>query len=223
VIEQLLPPPIAAIDRFDDPPDASLFDEEEAVLGRSVDKRRREFTTARYCARAALATLGIGAVPILPGPKREPLWPADVVGSITHCAGYRAAAVARASDFATIGLDAEPNAPTPKGVLEVVALAEELDRMPALAKADDQVCWDRLLFSAKESVYKAWYPLAKRWLGFEDAAITIDPDDGTFAARILVEPPLLHGRPLTALDGRWLVRDGLLVTAIAVPTGGAVW
>ncbi len=39
--------------------------------------------------------------------------------------------------------------------------------------------WDRLLFSAKESVYKAWFPLTGRWLGFEEAAITINPADGT--------------------------------------------
>ena len=43
-----------------------------------------------------------------------------------------------------------------------------------LAHEDSTVAWDRLLFSAKEAVYKAWYPLAERWLGFEDALIAID-------------------------------------------------
>jgi 4'-phosphopantetheinyl transferase EntD len=79
------------------------------------------------------------------------------------------------------------------------------------------VHWDRLLFSAKESVYKAWFPLAKRWLGFEDAVVTLDPSAETFAARLLVSGPLLGGRRLTGFSGRWLIRDGLVLTAIALP------
>jgi 4'-phosphopantetheinyl transferase EntD len=211
MIVDLLPSPIAAVDRFDDPPEAELFPEEEELIARSVDKRRREFTTGRFCARAALAQLGFPPVAVLPGPKREPLWPAGVVGSITHCAGYRAAAVARATDFRSIGIDAEPNSPTPDGVLGAIALPSEIARMDDLRAASDKVSWDRLLFSAKESVYKAWFPLTNRWLGFEDADITIDPDAGAFSARILIESPII------GFSGRWLARDGFVITAIAVP------
>jgi 4'-phosphopantetheinyl transferase EntD len=74
-----------------------------------------------------------------------------------------------------------------------------------------------MLFSAKESVYKAWFPLTQRWLGFEDASITIDPAEGTFTARLLVAGPVLGDGPLTGFTGRWLVGDGLIITAIAVP------
>ena len=63
-----------------------------------------------------------------PGAKREPLWPAGVVGSITHCDGYRAAAVARATDLATVGIDAEPHEPLPDGVLAAIALPAEPPR-----------------------------------------------------------------------------------------------
>lgn len=76
-----------------------------------------------------------------------------------------------------------------------------------------------MLFSAKESVYKAWYPLTGRWLDFTDAALAFDPVSGTFTARLLVPPPVLEGHgPLTEFHGRWAARDGLVVTAIAVPT-----
>ncbi|PRY34594.1 4'-phosphopantetheinyl transferase family protein [Umezawaea tangerina] len=217
MIADLLPSPVAAVDRFDDPEGVELFPEELALLEKSVEKRRKEFTTGRFCARTALGQLGFPPVPVLPGPKREPVWPDGVVGSITHCTGYRAAAVARTSDFRSIGIDAEPNAPTPKGVLEAIAVPTELARMDGLRAAGDKVSWDRLLFSAKESVYKAWFPLTRLWLGFEDADVTIDPDAGTFTARILVEAPIVDGEPLTGFTGRWLARDGFVITSIAVP------
>ncbi len=217
MITDLLPSPIAAVNRFDDPEGVELFPEELALLEKSVEKRRKEFTTGRFCARTALGQLGFPPVPVLPGPKREPVWPDGVVGSITHCTGYRAAAVARTSDFRSIGIDAEPNAPTPKGVLEAIAVPAELARMDGLRATSDKVSWDRLLFSAKETVYKAWFPLTRLWLGFEDADVTIDPDAGTFSARILIDPPIVDGEPLTGFTGRWLARDGFVITSIAVP------
>ncbi|WP_405845207.1 4'-phosphopantetheinyl transferase [Streptomyces platensis] len=70
-----------------------LFPEESQVIALAVDKRRREFTTARSCAREALRRLGHPTVPIPRGRSGAPLWPAGVVGSITHCQGYRSAAV----------------------------------------------------------------------------------------------------------------------------------
>ena len=173
-----------------------LFPEEEALLARAVDKRRREFATARDCARGALAALGVAPVPILRGERGAPQWPPGIVGSITHCAGYRAAAVARASDVLTIGLDAEPDEMLPDGVLGSVSLPGERERLRDLAAAAPGTCWDRLLFSAKESVYKAWFPLTGRWLGFEDADITIDAADGTFEARLLTAAPMVGAFPL---------------------------
>lgn len=212
MLEQLLPPPVAAVERYDDEQPVELFPEEEALLGNAVPKRRFEFGTARACAREAMRSLGVEPGPILPGPKREPIWPQDIVGSLTHCAGYRAAALARTSDFQTIGIDAEPHAPAPDGVLEAIAIPAELRRMPGLRVDDPKICWDRLLFSAKETTYKAWYPVTKRWLGFEDADITLNAD-GTFHSRIL-----LPGTPIAGFTGKWLVQGDVLVTAIAVPS-----
>jgi 4'-phosphopantetheinyl transferase EntD len=217
VIAEILPPPVAAVEAFEDPPGATLFPEEEAAMARAVPRRRGEFAAGRACARAALAQLGLPAAPILPGLRGAPQWPPGVVGTITHCDGYRASAVAHARDVLTLGLDAEPDGPLPGGVLDAVSLAEERDRLPGLAAAAPHVPWDRLLFCAKEAVYKAWFPLAGRWLGFEEAAITFAPDAGTFTARLLVPGPAVGGRPLDGFSGRWLARGGLLLAAIAVP------
>ncbi|WP_394621050.1 4'-phosphopantetheinyl transferase [Lentzea sp. JNUCC 0626] len=211
MLEQLLPPPIAAVERYNDDIPVELFPAEEELLGNSVPKRRFEFSTARACAREAMTSLGVEPAAILPGPKREPLWPDGVVGSLTHCTGYRAAALARVGDFATIGIDAEPHKPAPHGVLGAIAIPAELRRMPGLKADDPKICWDRLLFSAKESTYKAWFPVTNRWLGFEDADITLNAD-GTFHSRIL-----LPDTPIAGFDGRWLVQGELLVTTIAVP------
>jgi 4'-phosphopantetheinyl transferase EntD len=215
VIEEILLPAVAAAEAFEDPPEVVLFPEEQAVIGRAVERRRREFATARACARAALARLGQPPVAILAGERGAPAWPAGIVGSITHCAGYRAAAVGRAAEVLTVGLDAEPDQPLPDGVLGVISLAAERDRLGDLARSAPGPNWDRMLFCAKESVYKAWFPLTGRWLGFEQACITLDPA-GTFTARLLVPGPEVDGRALTAFDGRWLARDGLIVTAISV-------
>ncbi len=214
MIEEILPAKVEWAEAFTDSADVTLFPEEEALIAKAVDKRRREFTTARGCARCALDALGFAPVPILTGDKGAPQWPAGVVGSITHCAGYRAAAVARTGDLLTIGLDAEPDDVLPKGVLDAVSLPDERVRLRQLAATAGGPSWDRLLFSAKESVYKAWFPLARRWLGFEDADITINATDGTFEARLLVVGPDVEGAPLTGFSGRWLARDGLVLTAI---------
>jgi 4'-phosphopantetheinyl transferase EntD len=217
VIEAILPATAAAHEAFGDLPGVALFPEEEAVVAKAVDKRRREFTTARACARAALARLGLPPVPIVPGLRGAPQWPDGVVGSMTHCAGYRACAVAHDRDLLAIGLDAEPHDKLPAGVLGAVSSEEERKRLAALAAAVPGTHWDRMLFSAKESVYKAWFPLTRRWLGFEDASVTIDSGNGTFTAELLVDGPHVKNVPLTGFTGRWLVGDGLIITAIAVP------
>jgi 4'-phosphopantetheinyl transferase EntD len=216
MIGDILPSEVAVAEEFGDVPHVVLFPAEEAVIANAVDKRRREFTTARACARAALAKLGLPPVPIVPGPRGAPQWPSGVVGSITHCAGYRASAVARDHEVVTIGVDAEPHDKLPDGVLEVVASDGERARLAALTALRPDVCWDRLLFSAKESVYKAWFPLARRWLGFADADVTINPDNGTFEARLLIAAPEFSAVPSAGFSGRWLSRDGMILTAITV-------
>jgi 4'-phosphopantetheinyl transferase EntD len=79
--------------------------------------------------------------------------------------------------------------------------------------------WDRLLFSAKESVYKAWYPLVRSWLGPQEADITIEPAEGTFEARLLIAPSAVRGASLGVFSGRFLARDGLILTAVTCPAG----
>jgi 4'-phosphopantetheinyl transferase EntD len=216
VIEEILPGTVVAVEARHDTVGTGLFPEEEALLARAVEKRRREFVTGRACARSALERLGFAAAPILPGRRGEPRWPAGAVGSITHCDGYRACAVARSSDLATIGIDAEPHEPLPDGLLGDIAKPEEMGWLGKLSRSRPEIHWDRLLFSAKEAVYKAWYPLAESWLGFEDAILTVDARSLSFSAQLLVPGPLFAGSQIAGFEGRWLVRDGLVLSAIVL-------
>jgi 4'-phosphopantetheinyl transferase EntD len=207
VIEELVPATVTAVATRADLA-TELFAEEVRALGSAVDSRRREFETGRACARRALEALGLPeAVAVGSGTRGEPLWPAGVVGSITHCARYCACAVARRHDVLAVGIDAELDAPLPAGILATIASAGE---QRALAAHGAGVCWDRVLFSAKESVFKACYPLTGQPLAFEDADVRIDSGDGTFRARLLV------GGPMRELRGRWGVADGIVATAVVV-------
>ncbi|MET9432587.1 4'-phosphopantetheinyl transferase superfamily protein [Streptomyces sp. NPDC006551] len=218
MIEQLLAPPMAVAEAFhDDIEGPGLYAAEERLVSRAVPQRRREFTTVRTCARRALGELRIPPAPILPGERGAPVWPAGVVGSMTHCEGYRAAAVAHAADLATIGIDAEPNLPIKSsGTRDLVTVPEERVWMAALRVRRPEVSWDRLVFSAKESVYKAWFPLTGRWLDFDQAVVTVDPDRGGFYARLLVPGPQIGGSRIAGFEGSWTQRNGILLTAIAL-------
>ena len=208
-----------AVEAFEDLPGEPSFPGEEFLVANAVETRRREFITARRCAREALAKLGYAPAPIRAGPKREPLWPAGLVGSITHTTGFRAAAVAPRSLLASIGIDAERNERLPDGVEELITVPGEPEMLAALSRAFPATHWSWLLFSAKESVYKAWYPLTGRLLGFEDARLAIDPV-GTFTAKLLVDGTRTDGGPpLVELHGRFVVAHGLVATAVTVPSG----
>jgi len=245
LIADLLPPAVAAAESAGDPPEAGpgLFPEEGAVMRTAGPRRRAEFAAGRLCAREALARLGVPAAPILPGPAGEPRWPEGVTGSITHCAGYRACAVARTTDLTAIGIDAEPDAALPAGLIEKVATGPErawirrhAGAVPGAGPAGagparagptgfgptgfgptgagpTAVCWDRLLFSAKEAACKLWYPLTGHWPGLRGAVIALAAT-GTFTVCLPALAPGTGDRQETRLTGRWLARDGLIVTAV---------
>ena len=120
----------------------------------------------------------------------------------------------------SVGIDAEPHDVLPDGVLDAISPRQRnATRSP---RCPTGLHWDRILFCAKEATYKAWFPLTKRWLGFEDAHIVFDLDPpgrttaGVFVSKILIDGAALSGPPLTALRGRWSVERGLVLTAIVL-------
>jgi len=217
IIGDLFPEEVSSMELFDDVAE-QLFPAEVEHIARAVPKRVAEFTTVRACARLALEGLGASRPAQVPGCHGEPTWPEGIVGSMTHCAGYRAAAVARDAEFFALGIDAEPNLALSQTVSRSVLSASEQEHARFLSSARPQVSWERLMFSIKETTFKVWYPLTHRWLGFEDAEVTIQPS-GTFVAQLspsVTPPPALAG----GVTGRWACHDGHLVTAAAVRLHG---
>ncbi|GAA3756283.1 4'-phosphopantetheinyl transferase family protein [Streptomyces tremellae] len=220
MIAELLPAAVTAYDTFADASGDVLFPEEQAVVARAVDKRRREFTTVRELARTAMAELGVAPAPLLPDRRGAPRWPEGLVGSMTHCDGYRAVAVARAADIHAVGIDAEPNLPLPEGVLDAVTVPAERARIAELGASHPEVAWDRLVFSLKETIFKAWFPRTRYELDFSEAEVTPVPEGagaGTFGFALALEREGPDPRWLSAARGRWTTGDGVLVTALAVP------
>jgi len=216
MLEMILPAEVESQECFGEPPGGFLFPEEEQIIARAVAVRRREYATVRSCARSCLNRLGYPPVPILPGVGGAPTWPAGVQGSMTHCAGYAAAAVGPVPQISAIGIDAEPDVPLPDGVLDLIATAAERDSLAVAGMEPGSPSWDRLLFSAKEAVYKAWFPLAGEWLDHQQAEIIFDPRDGTFAALLSRDGLIVNGHHVRRLHGRWIRDRGILLTAVVL-------
>lgn len=131
---------------------------------------RRASGAARWIAHGLLAELGVGDVAILRAPTGAPVWPDGITGSLAHDDDMAVAGVAPIGDIASLGIDVEPAQPLPDDILALVTtLADRTD-------AADRHLAGRLLFAAKEAVYKAVYPLDREVLGYED--ITVDLNTG---------------------------------------------
>ncbi|MDZ7752612.1 MAG: 4'-phosphopantetheinyl transferase superfamily protein [Gammaproteobacteria bacterium] len=213
MLKEILPPFVAVADITDSEVEVRLFPEEEAAVRAASTKRRRDFALGRHCAHRALAALGASCGPLLNDPSRAPRWPQGFVGSITHCTGYCAAAVASKQDVKSIGIDAEPARPLPPGVLGLIAHHEE---EKTWIESHPDYPWDRLLFSAKESVFKMWFPLTGQWLGFEQARVSFLARSQSFTATLLVPDLDSIDSSLRIVTGRYVQTDQLVGTAIVV-------
>lgn len=147
-------------------------------IGRSVRKRQAEYFYGRLAARSALLHAGLPEVDIDTGAQREPVWPPGVIGSITHNAHWAAAVVLPAGLRRGIGIDIESRA-TAQSQASIAAMAldaAELDVLAGQCSALDRPTALTLVFSAKESFYKAVHAVAGRYFGFE--AIRLKRFDG---------------------------------------------
>ena len=216
MLESILPAGIESEERFGEPPDEVLFPEEQAIVAHAVQARQREYAAVRSCARACLGRLGYPPVPILPGIGGAPKWPPGVLGSMTHCPGYAAAAVGPFPQISALGIDAEPDAPLPDGVLDLVATAAEQDQLAMIQSGPDSPNWDRLLFSAKEALYKAWFPLVGEWLDHQEAEIRFHQHEATFTVMLSRDGLIVNGRQIRRFHGRWTREQGILVTAVVL-------
>jgi len=135
-------------------------------LQRTVGKRRLDYLAGRLCAEQALCRLGCSDCAIRRLPSGEPYWPAGFVGSITHTDAVAYAVVAVRDGEFGIGIDSEGvlAADSVVAVSQVCCSAEEMALVPPGQDAEALVA--TLIFSAKESVYKATYPVVRQVVEF---------------------------------------------------------
>ncbi len=186
-----------------------LFPEEAAAVARAVPKRRLEFSAGRHCARSAIRQLGYPDCAIGHAEDRAPIWPYGLIGSIAHSSGYCAAVAAKPGDFRSIGIDVEKADAVSRSLLDMILLPEEIEEMQRLVRSYP-LNWLAAFFSAKEAVYKAFYPLAREFIGFHEARIWFDAEEGSFAAEISRPPAAPSPRRLC---GRYAVLDGRIYTS----------
>lgn len=215
-IGSILPQCVQSEERFGKPREESLFPDEERAIAHAVSARRREYATVRSCARTCLERLGYARVSLPHGPGGAPVWPLGARGSMTHCARYAAAAVARSDQIDAIGIDAEPDAPLPDGILDLISTPAEQEHVARMAATYDSANWDRLLFSAKEAVYKAWFPLTGGWLDPLDTEVLFHGPSETFNAWLSCGELMVDERSVTRLDGRWTRAQGILLTSVVL-------
>lgn len=196
----------------------TLFPEEQALLAADTHpKRLLGFTLGRCAAHAALRQLGVQVQPLLIRAGREPLWPDAVRGSISHtnhgerCAAV--AAVALKNSYAGIGVDLEP---AERELSEAVAkrISRPDDRAWALRSEQGRLRNALKLFSAKEALFKAFFPLYPHAMSFQQAELTWNEEHSSFHARIHLPPGTS-----TPIRCEVVVREerGLLLTAVALP------
>lgn len=221
MLGSILPATVMSVEATGAEADPDLFLEEQQLVATSVISRQRAFASGRDCAHRALARLGRDPCPILHDGRGAPVWPADVVGSITHCDGYRVAAVAWKRDVACVGIDAEPNQDVSARVLRRVASADAHLMLREASSLEPWVSWGRLLFSAKEAVYKAWYASTGESVDFSELHLLFDVERAAFRARIGAARAATACSMVGLLGGRWRVKGGLLVTAVALTVGSS--
>jgi 4'-phosphopantetheinyl transferase EntD len=192
-------------------PEASrepLLPEEEAAVRGAGPTRRRDFVLGRTCAHRALERLGLERQPVLRGEGGAPIWPDGVVGTVSHCGGVAAAAVARSGDVAALGLDLEAAVPLSAELRTYVCGPRELERAQPLG-SPPVGDWEKLIFSAKESVFKCHFPVGGRFLEFSDIEIEVASAGRRFLARVAGDP-----RPIEGYYG-WA--NGSVVTGALIP------
>lgn len=203
----LYPPDVALTIATESMWQTPLRVEEETLIDGAVEKRQREFRAGRHAAHAALAKLNAPDTPLLRGEQREPLWPQGHLGSITHCRDLCLAVCARDRQLAGLGIDVEPLDPLPHGVDRYIHTESEM----AFIADNPEGHPERLIFSAKESLYKCYYPLVQRFFGFHSVELMFDrvAQSYRFAPTEMCEIPF----PPLQFHGRYTIGANHLVTA----------
>lgn len=148
--------------------EGELFASEAQHFQKASQQSQRQSGAARAAARGLLCRLGHDRAAIGKAASGAPLWPEGVVGSLAHDDRVAVAAIAWARDFAGLGIDIEPDEDLPAEMIDLVATPAERSRYERAFQRS------RVLFVAKEAVFKAVHPLDGVFLDFQDIEVDIE-------------------------------------------------
>ena len=197
--------------------DFRLLPEEQAIAESfGSQKRRAEFTMGRIYAHGALSRFGLESEPILRNPEtREPCWPDSVRGSITHSTGLAAVAVGLKKEIKGVGIDLESfSRAVDFKIRRNVCVESELEWLESLPSKQANRAL-RIIFSAKESIFKCIYPSTKTYLSFKDAAVSVNETEKNFTFNIFKSFPgiIQHGYPNR---GQYSEMNKMLLTSVYI-------
>jgi len=136
-------------------------------VANASDKRKKEFSTGRMCAKKALYDLNTSNTEILVGADREPIWPTGILGSISHSKHLTGAIVAKSTDFFAMGLDIEKMGAIQPDMWDLIYTQVEQSFLRKIPSAKLEL-FLTLLFSFKESFYKFQFPVTRQFIDFKD-------------------------------------------------------
>ena len=158
-------------------------------IARSVPVRRVEFLYGRLAAANALAALGIEVFEVRVGPSRAPLWPPGIIGSITHNRRYAAAVALHSGHYSGVGIDVETvgDADGEQAMLQLVVSPAEADYLRSLSTEIPFATLLTIVFSAKESLFKAAFNSVGRFFDFSAARVSMIDVDAGFVLLVMQE------------------------------------
>jgi 4'-phosphopantetheinyl transferase EntD len=193
---------------------ASLSDEKNIPQGFSV-KRREEFVAGRMCANEALRRFGLPLSQVGREASGAPIWPAGVLGSITHTNAIAAAVIAPASEFKAVGLDIEEVGAVDVNLWPLLFSEPETLRLGEAAPFA-RTCLATALFAAKEAFYKAQWPLTREWVDFLD--VEVELSDRAFSIRPLSSKAWTQY--LHEPEGRWIQSGEVIAATVLISDRG---
>lgn len=183
-----------------------------ATLAKAVPKRQREFATGRMLASRALKASGCADTQVNRGDNRQPLWPADRVGSISHSHTWAWVAVSKAGTLSGLGVDIEQVGRLGEKLFDSVFTDIEQERHTT---SDAPKHWPDILFSAKEAIYKAVNPITNHYIGFHEVNVTLSPDGQRFTVQYVGDNN--SNSVMNLGQGYSILRDEQVLTLFAIP------
>lgn len=180
-------------------------------IGRATSRRCAEFATGRRLARTLLSQIGIDDAIIHSRTDRSPAWPEGAIGSISHSGDLCAVAVMLARPGRSLGLDIERIGRVSRRALRVACTQSEIALVDALP-VDDRPWVSTALFSMKEAIYKAWYPLGVRDLSFADIELSMAAS-APFSAELSIRLSFLNSLLARSTIAVATVSDHILTSA----------